>query len=89
MRDVTEVTQLVLAGVEVADILSDLSERARTLVSASVAWVVVPDDAFPAGCASGPRPAGARTTWSAPRSTPTPVSRPARCGTAKPSCSPT
>ncbi len=47
MRDVTEVTQLVLAGVEVADILSDLSERARTLVSASVAWVVVPDDASP------------------------------------------
>jgi PAS domain S-box-containing protein len=44
MRDVNEVTQQVLAGVEVSGILADVSERARALVGASAAWVVVPDE---------------------------------------------
>ena len=47
MRDVNEVTQRVLAGAEVHDILMDVSERARSLVSGSAAWVVVPDESNP------------------------------------------
>ena len=47
MRDVNEVTQGVLAGAEVHDILMDVSERARSLVSGSAAWVVVPDESNP------------------------------------------
>jgi signal transduction histidine kinase len=47
MQDVNEVTRQVLAGADITDILMDVSERARTLVGASAAWVVVPDERNP------------------------------------------
>ncbi len=47
MRDVNEVTRQVLAGEDVTDILTAVSERAQRLVRASAAWVVVPDETDP------------------------------------------
>ena len=47
MRYVNEVTQRMLAGEDTAEVLTLVGERARTLVGASAAWVVMPDTAGP------------------------------------------
>ena len=47
MRYVNEVTQRMLAGEDTTEVLTLVGERARTLVGASAAWVVMPDTAGP------------------------------------------
>ena len=47
MRYVNELTQRMLAGEDTAEVLTLVGERARTLVGASAAWVVMPDTAGP------------------------------------------
>ena len=47
MRDVNEVTRQVLAGEDITEVLTGVSERAQALVTASAAWVVAPDESNP------------------------------------------
>ena len=43
MESINEVTRAVLAGDDITEVLGLVSERARVLAGAAVAWVVVPD----------------------------------------------
>jgi two-component system, NarL family, sensor histidine kinase DevS len=44
MRSINEVTRQVLAGEDTSAVLAQVAERARELVDASAAWVVVPNE---------------------------------------------